>query len=901
MFWVIIIGMNKRFLLCVSLLSILLFFGVGVSSAVAATYYSDSSGGNDNNAGSAVAPFKTFHKAYTTASSGDTIDLTGTFTWTDADETGDLVTSGYTLAKNLTITGHGPDLTIIQAISADNTADRRVFTLTTGYTTTIQNLSVRYGKVTSGNGGCILNASTLTVTNVEIYNCRSTNGLGGAISATKGFTMTGSAIYNNVVLYGGGGVHLGSATADTTILTNNTIYSNSVTASGGAFYGGGVYANGLGNIYLTNNTITANHAGGSYGIGGGLLIYNPSLHLYLANNIIAANTASYYIATSDFYTYGGTIHNNGYNVIGIAESYGWSTTGDWTDSNRDSVFVLNTAGTTGSLLFDAAAAINSNPNKTKTWGVTSGSIIINRGTASANGAVSIPITDQRGASRSGTADIGAFEYGGNFFDVTVPTITITSPTPNEATSSSMILSANVGDDQGVGGVTWYIDGVVLGSEVTSSPYSTTYDTTATSTGSHTVFAVVRDTSSNYATSSSVTFTVNNTLPTPSAVSASTSNNGATITWTTSVPASTRLWFGLTSTYASSTNEQDTGTRVTSHTATLAGLPSCVVFHYAVTGTNAVLAVATSTDSTFTTAGCAGSASITATGNSTITTSAGGTLTQGDLTLTVPTSYTATSSSTTFQANQLDSTSFFVAASRPSGLSSVGNAVFHITSLIDTTTTLSTFDAAITVTFSYTASDVVGIDENTLKIYRHDGSSWSTLSNCMVNKSLRTVSCTTTNFSDFALFGTALAVAAQSTSQSSGTTVQGRVANLLRMGYQTEAEVLKRQFPALYPIETTQPLSVPATSSTAFVFSKVLRAQMTHPDVKELQKYLNQNGFVLAQSGNGSPGNETDYFGALTQHALIKFQNAHAVEILQPIGLSIGTGLFGQMTMKFINL
>jgi peptidoglycan hydrolase-like protein with peptidoglycan-binding domain len=122
-----------------------------------------------------------------------------------------------------------------------------------------------------------------------------------------------------------------------------------------------------------------------------------------------------------------------------------------------------------------------------------------------------------------------------------------------------------------------------------------------------------------------------------------------------------------------------------------------------------------------------------------------------------------------------------------------------------------------------------------------------------------------------------------------------------MGYQTEAEVLKRQFPALYPIETTQPLSVPATSSTAFVFSKVLRAQMTHPDVKELQKYLNQNGFVLAQSGNGSPGNETDYFGALTQHALIKFQNAHAVEILQPIGLSIGTGLFGQMTMKFINL
>jgi peptidoglycan hydrolase-like protein with peptidoglycan-binding domain len=122
-----------------------------------------------------------------------------------------------------------------------------------------------------------------------------------------------------------------------------------------------------------------------------------------------------------------------------------------------------------------------------------------------------------------------------------------------------------------------------------------------------------------------------------------------------------------------------------------------------------------------------------------------------------------------------------------------------------------------------------------------------------------------------------------------------------MGKQTEAEALRKQFPALFPVETTQSLSVPAASYTAFVFSEELRAQMTHPDVKELQKYLNQNGFALAQSGNGSRGNETDYFGTLTQHALTKFQNAHALEILQPIGLSTGTGFFGRMTIKFINL
>jgi hypothetical protein len=31
-------------------------------------------------------PYKTFHKGYTEASSDDIIDLTGTFTWTDAAE-----------------------------------------------------------------------------------------------------------------------------------------------------------------------------------------------------------------------------------------------------------------------------------------------------------------------------------------------------------------------------------------------------------------------------------------------------------------------------------------------------------------------------------------------------------------------------------------------------------------------------------------------------------------------------------------------------------------------------------------------------------------------------------------------------------------------------------------------
>ena len=44
--------------------------------------------GNDANAGTIGDPYKTFHRAYTVAASGDIISLTGTFDWSATDETG---------------------------------------------------------------------------------------------------------------------------------------------------------------------------------------------------------------------------------------------------------------------------------------------------------------------------------------------------------------------------------------------------------------------------------------------------------------------------------------------------------------------------------------------------------------------------------------------------------------------------------------------------------------------------------------------------------------------------------------------------------------------------------------------------------------------------------------------
>lgn len=85
----------------------------------------------------------------------------------------------------------------------------------------------------------------------------------------------------------------------------------------------------------------------------------------------------------------------------------------------------------------------------------------------------------------------------------------------------------------------------------------------------------------------------------------------------------------------------------------------------------------------------------------------------------------------------------------------------------------------------------------------------------------------------------------------------------------------------------------------FNFYRDLKIGMTGEDVKYLQIWLNNHGYSLADTGVGSKGNESNYFGKLTFNALVKFQEANKEEILTPINLIKGTGYFGNMTQKVI--
>jgi spore germination protein len=53
--------------------------------------------------------------------------------------------------------------------------------------------------------------------------------------------------------------------------------------------------------------------------------------------------------------------------------------------------------------------------------------------------------------------------------------------------------------------------------------------------------------------------------------------------------------------------------------------------------------------------------------------------------------------------------------------------------------------------------------------------------------------------------------------------------------------------------------------------------MRNENVRILQRFLNNNGLLIAGSGPGSKGNETNFFGPATKNALARFQELHGIK------------------------
>lgn len=93
----------------------------------------------------------------------------------------------------------------------------------------------------------------------------------------------------------------------------------------------------------------------------------------------------------------------------------------------------------------------------------------------------------------------------------------------------------------------------------------------------------------------------------------------------------------------------------------------------------------------------------------------------------------------------------------------------------------------------------------------------------------------------------------------------------------------------------------SSAQAQFIFTKDLFTGSSSPDVLELQKFLNSDSRTkVSETGPGSPGLESSYFGLKTKDAVMRFQALYRDEILSPSGLLSPTGYVGKATRTKLN-
>src|SRR5207249_4240438 len=179
-------------------------------------------------------------------------------------------------------------------VSGEGAADPyRIFTVNTGVTVNISNLTITNGATTGAAfpasvGGGILNQGTLTLTNsIVSSNSASAFGGGGIYNFNGTLTLTSSTVSGNHALGSGagGGIYNNNGTLT---LTNSTVSGND------AVSGGGGINNDTGTLTVTSSTISGN----TTNFGGGIQNFAT---LTITNSTISGNNAN---------TDGGGIYNN---------------------------------------------------------------------------------------------------------------------------------------------------------------------------------------------------------------------------------------------------------------------------------------------------------------------------------------------------------------------------------------------------------------------------------------------------------------------------------------------------------------------------------------------------------------------------------------------------------------
>lgn len=262
------------------------------------------------------------------------------------------------------------------------------------------NLTVTGGTTTARGGGILQTRGDLLIFNTVITG-NNANSFGGGIYSLNGrLVVLNSTISNNNSTSSGGGFGSEGGFGKLTMI-NSTVSGNTVVGgSGGAFTIANLDSS------LVNSTITNNSASGA----GGIYILN--LPLSLRNTIVAGNTATFGSPDIGLRLSGSSLISEGNNLIGNSTDTVFPIT--WQASDR-----LNQLPRLAPLGFYGGQTPTHAPLSNSPALNNGSNCVISAGCRTGDNTLSALNTDQRGASRVGNVDIGAFEVnnsanGGNY-------------------------------------------------------------------------------------------------------------------------------------------------------------------------------------------------------------------------------------------------------------------------------------------------------------------------------------------------------------------------------------------------------------------------------------------------------------------------------------------------------
>jgi hypothetical protein len=122
-------------------------------------------------------------------------------------------------------------------------------------------------------------------------------------------------------------------------------------------------------------------------------------------------------------------------------------------------------------------------------------------------------------------------------DIEAPTITITAPADGTTVTGITTLTVAAADNIRVAGVQYMVDGVNYGSEVTTAPFSLSFNSNSKANGVYSVTARARDAAGNVTVSAAISITTSNAAPdTVAPTVALTAPSSGAVTGTISVSA-----------------------------------------------------------------------------------------------------------------------------------------------------------------------------------------------------------------------------------------------------------------------------------------------------------------------------------------------------------------------------